>query len=61
MANIGLCALLRLILEESDEIVPVLAFLETAECHLGAWDVLLRVLEVVELPRLLASHSPSRA
>lgn len=34
-----------------DQIVPVLLLLETAERHLGAGDVLLGVLEIVELGR----------
>lgn len=41
-----LCGLL---LEEGDEVVAVLGLLETAEGHLGAGNVLLGVLEVLEL------------
>jgi hypothetical protein len=32
-----------------DQVVPVLILLETTECHLRAWNVLLWVLEVLEL------------
>lgn len=32
-----------------DQVVPVLLLLQAAECHLGARDVFLRVLEVLEL------------
>jgi len=38
--------LFGLFLEEGDEVVAVLWLLETAEGHLGAWDVLLWVFEV---------------
>jgi len=41
--------LLGLLLEVGDEVVAVLGLLETAEGHLGAGDVLLGVLEVLEL------------
>lgn len=41
--------LLGLVLEESDEVVSVLGLLEATEGHLGAGDVLLGVLEVLEL------------
>jgi len=41
--------LLGLLAEEGDQVVPVLALLEATEGHLGAGDVLLRVLEVLEL------------
>ena len=41
--------LLGLVLEEGDEVVTVLGLLETTEGHLGAGDVLLGVLEVLEL------------
>jgi hypothetical protein len=37
------------LLEVGDEVVSVLGLLETAEGHLGARDVLLGVLEVLEL------------
>jgi len=40
--------LLRILLEEGDQVVPVLVLLETAKRHLGTWNVLLRVLEVLE-------------
>jgi len=40
--------LFSLLLEESDEVVTVLGLLETTEGHLGAGDVLLGVLEVLE-------------
>ena len=46
-----LCGLL---LEVGDQVVPVLALLETTERHLRAGDVLLWVLEVFKLCRLLA-------
>ena len=36
-------------LEEGDEVVAVLGLLETTESHLGAGNVLLWVLEVLEL------------
>lgn len=45
-----------LVLQERDEIIPVLALLETAEGHLGARDVLLWVLEVLKLFPKLARH-----
>lgn len=32
-----------------DEIIPVLILLQTTKGHLGAWDVLLWVLKVLEL------------
>ena len=35
--------------EECDEVVPVLALLQSTECHLGAGNVLFGVLEVVKL------------
>ena len=35
-----------------DQIVPVLGLLETAESHLGSWDVFLGVFEVFELEQL---------
>ena len=41
--------LLCLLAEEGDQIVPVLALLQATKCHLGAGDVLLRVLKVLEL------------
>jgi len=40
--------LFGLVLEEGDEVVAVLGLLETTEGHLGARDVLLGVLEVLE-------------
>jgi hypothetical protein len=40
--------LFGLLLKEGDEIVAVLGLLETTESHLGAGDVLLGVLEVLE-------------
>lgn len=46
-----LCGLL---LEEGDEVVAVLGLLETTKGHLGAGNVLLGVLEVVELQPWLA-------
>lgn len=46
--------LLRLVSEESDQVVPVLRLLETAERHLCAWDVFLWVLEVLELSILVS-------
>lgn len=36
-------------LEEGDEVVAVVGLLESSERHLGAGDVLLGVLEVLEL------------
>ena len=47
---------LRLLTQEGDQVIPVLPLLETTECHLGAWDVLLGILEVFELSSPLASH-----
>lgn len=44
--------LLGLVLEEGDEVVSVLGLLETTEGHLGAGNVLLGVLEVLELGRV---------
>jgi hypothetical protein len=41
--------LFGLLLEEGDKVVAVLWLLETAESHLGAGDVFLGVLEVLEL------------
>ena len=41
--------LFGLLLKEGDEVVTVLGLLETTEGHLGARDVLLGVLEVLEL------------
>jgi hypothetical protein len=41
------------LLEEGDEVIPVLLLLEAAKRHLGAGDVLLGVLEVVEQRLLL--------
>ncbi len=42
-----------------DQIIPILRLLQPAESHLGAGDVLLRVLEVFELYyRYLVSQSP---
>jgi hypothetical protein len=41
--------LFGLSLEEGDQVVAVLGLLETTEGHLGAGDVFLGVLEVVEL------------
>jgi len=41
--------LLGLLLEVGNEVVAVLGLLETAKGHLGARDVLLGVLEVLEL------------
>jgi hypothetical protein len=38
-------------LEVSDQVVAILALLETGKSHLGAGDVLLGVLEVIELFR----------
>lgn len=40
--------LFGLVLEEGDEVVAVLGLLEATEGHLGAGDVLLGVLEVIE-------------
>lgn len=48
-------ALLGLLLEEGDEVVAVLGLLETTEGHLGAGDVLLGVLEVVELWQIVST------
>ena len=42
-----------------DQVVPVLVLLEAAEGHLGAGDVLLGVLEVVELETMLGSTDTS--
>jgi hypothetical protein len=44
--------LLCLILQERYQVVPVLILLETAECHLRAWNVFLGVLEVLKLDLL---------
>ena len=40
--------LFGLLLKEGDEVVAILGLLETTESHLGAGDVLLGVLEVLE-------------
>lgn len=37
---------------ERDQVVPVLGLLQSTESHLGAWNVFLRVLEVLELRRI---------
>lgn len=37
---------------ERDQVVPVLALLESTESHFGAWNVFLRVLKVLELRRI---------
>lgn len=53
----GLCGLLSLsrgLLEEGDDIVPVLALLQTTESHLGAGNVLLGVFEVLKLRGLVS-------
>lgn len=42
-------ALLGLLTEEGDQVVPVLALLQATESHLGAGNVLLGVLEVLVL------------
>jgi len=49
--------LLGLLLKESDEIIAVLGLLETTEGHLGAWDVLLWVLEVGKQSLLLPCNA----
>ena len=49
--------LLGLVLEEGDEVVTVLGLLETTEGHLGAGDVLLGVLEVLEEGVLVPSDA----
>lgn len=41
--------LLGLLVQESDQVVPVLGLLETTKGHLGARDVLLGVLKVFKL------------
>lgn len=38
--------------QPGDQVVPVLALLQATESHLGAWNVFLGVLEVVELSRV---------
>lgn len=48
---VNVVRLLGLVLEVGDQVVPVLRLLEPAESHLGARDVLLRVLEVLKLSR----------
>jgi hypothetical protein len=48
--------LLGLLAQVGDQIVPVLALLETTEGHLCAWDVLLWVLEVLELSSIISIH-----
>jgi len=40
--------LLCLLTQEGDQVVPVLILLQSTECHLCAWDVLLWILEVFE-------------
>lgn len=45
----GASRLFGLLLEEGDQVVAVLGLLETTEGHLGAGNVLLGVLEVLEL------------
>ena len=49
--------LFGLLLEEGDEVVAVLGLLETTESHLGARDVLLGVLEVLEEGVLVPSDT----
>jgi hypothetical protein len=44
------------LLEVGDEVVPLLALLETTEGHLGAGDELLGVLEVLEQSVLVPGH-----
>jgi hypothetical protein len=44
--------LFGLLLEEADQVVPVLGLLETAKGHLGAGNILLGVLEVLKLLRV---------
>jgi hypothetical protein len=44
--------LLGLFAEVGDQIVPVLALLQTAKSHLGARNVFLGVLEVLELGKV---------
>lgn len=46
--------LLSLLSQKGDEVVAVLGLLQATEGHLGAGNVLLGVLEVLELARLLA-------
>lgn len=45
-------------LEEGDQVVPVLWLLETAKSHLGAWNILLGILEVVELVFCISREVP---
>ena len=45
------------LLEVSDEVVPLLALLETTERHLGTGDELLRVLEVGEQSVLIPGNT----
>jgi len=49
IVQVGNARLLGLLPEVGDQVVPVLGLLQTTERHLGAWNVLLRVLEVLEL------------
>lgn len=56
----GCCLSFRLcglLLEVGDQVVPVLALLQATKRHLGSWNVLLWVLEVLKLSLLSASHS----
>jgi hypothetical protein len=48
--------LFGLVLEEGDQVVTVLGLLETTEGHLGAGNVLLGVLQVVELRCVSLCH-----
>lgn len=48
--------LLGLCCKVGNEIVPVLGLLQTTKSHLGAWDVLLWVLEILELILVSNAH-----
>lgn len=49
VVSVGYLRLSSGLLEVGDQVVPVLGLLQATESHLGARDVLLRVLEVLEL------------
>jgi len=49
--------LFGLVLKEGDQVVPVLGLLETTKGHLGPWDVLLGVLEVLKLQNVSLPRS----
>jgi len=45
------------LLQVRDQVIPVLVLLQSTESHLGTWDVLLRVLEILEQSALIPGDS----